>query len=227
MDQHPDLMSYWHDLIHQHEVSHSTELKLNAWDIENFLDSLLHLPESTLQIIQDCVDQGMDLMKVISTVNTLDINNHDHNLVFRDAFGTLQELTSGTPENHPLASAFGTLNDLNFDTGKGQVMQSAQSTLADRPSITIDNLGKVWRHDCDGSEHHVGYVDDGRFKNLVGAEVGYVHRGTFYTDHYMIKEYGKVHGGIIFNEDDKQIGTADTDLEGHAYLAFVVRGGMP
>lgn len=226
MENAPDLLSYWHDLINHHAHSGLDDDYSNAHDVQSLLDSLSHLPESTLELIQSKVDQGMD---IINVVNTLNLSDFGVNQSLGIAFGDSQDLQVGSLVGGGLSNAFGTLAELGLDVGKSSasVMESAQSTITSEPSITIRSDGFVWRHDADGDNHHVGYVSDGSFRNLSGKEVGYVDHGTFYTDHYMLKEYGCVHGGIIFNHDGKQIGTADTDLEGHAYLAFVVRGGMP
>lgn len=230
MDHNFDLMTYWHELIDHHEQGCSTDQHLNTDEIQHFLDSLPHLPEPTLQLIQDYVNRGMDIMTVISAVNSIDLNAANHSLDFSDAFGTLQDLGSKTSSIDSLSTAFGTLAEVSFDNAgkhsQASVMESAHSTLTNKPSVTIDSDGKVWRHNPDGGNHHVGYVDNGCFKNLMGREVGYAHHSQFYTDHYMIKEYGQVHGGIIFDDKGNKIGTADTDLEGHAYIAFIVRGGM-
>lgn len=149
-------------------------------------------------------------------------------------FGTLDDsgnVSEGLSGGNSLALAFGSLSDLGIDFHLSKenavVMESAHSTLTSQPSVTISNNGWVWRHDPDGSEHHVGYVSHGCFTNLNNDEVGYIKDGVFYPNHWTSDQAGSVEGGIIFDRYGKQIGNADTYLEGGAFMAFVVRGGQP
>lgn len=150
------------------------------------------------------------------------------------AFGTLDDsgnVSDGLSGENSFALAFGSLSDLGIDFHLNKenavVMESAHSTLTSQPSVTISNNGWVWRHDPDGSEHHVGYVSYGCFTNLNNDEVGYIRDGVFYAHHLSSEKSGWVEGSVIFDRHGNQIGSADTYLEGGAFMAFVVRGGQP
>ncbi|WP_353259226.1 5-fold beta-flower protein [Prochlorothrix hollandica] len=107
-------------------------------------------------------------------------------------------------------------------------LNSAQSSLttttSDQPYVTVNQSGSVYSHASSSSENWVGTVHGNSFENKQGNDLGHVSNGTVYDhwDHVI----GSVHGGHIFNAKGVQIGTASNDIEGAAYLFFIVKGGV-
>ncbi|GET42737.1 4-fold beta flower protein [Microseira wollei] len=105
-----------------------------------------------------------------------------------------------------------------------QVLNSSYSSAKDGPYINIDRYGDIHLHKLDGTTQTVGHVSGQQFYNWAGEHIGYLKNGHIYR---WINDtsVGRVEGGHIYQENGKEIGRADTDLEGAAHMLFVVRGG--
>ncbi len=105
-----------------------------------------------------------------------------------------------------------------------QVLNSSYSSAEDGPYINIDRHGDIHLHKLDGTTQTVGHVYGQQFYNSAGDHIGYLKNGHVYR---WINDtsVGRVESGHIYQENGKEIGRADTDLEGAAHMLFVVRGG--
>jgi YD repeat-containing protein len=96
------------------------------------------------------------------------------------------------------------------------------------PHIDIRDNGHIYLHQLNGDTHDVGDVRGHAMYNSSGWEVGYFKdNGEVYKYNYHSADnfIGKIDNGHIYNVDHKEIGRADTNLEGAAHLLFVVGGG--
>ena len=96
------------------------------------------------------------------------------------------------------------------------------------PHIDIRDDGHIYLHQLNGHTVDVGDVRGHAMYNSSGWEVGYfkdngeVYKYNYHSDDNFI---GKIENGHIYNVDHKEIGRADTNLEGAAHLLFAVGGG--
>ncbi|MEG5060738.1 hypothetical protein QUB60_22870 [Microcoleus sp. A2-C5] len=96
------------------------------------------------------------------------------------------------------------------------------------PHIDIRDNGHIYLHQLNGHTVDVGDVRGHAMYNSSGWEVGYFKdNGEVYKYNYHSADnfIGKIDNGHIYNVDHKEIGRADTNLEGAAHLLFVVGGG--
>ncbi|MEG4346618.1 hypothetical protein QUB70_25555 [Microcoleus sp. A003_D6] len=96
------------------------------------------------------------------------------------------------------------------------------------PHIDIRDSGHIYLHQLNGETVDVGYVRGHAMYNSSGWEVGYFKdNGEVYKYNYSSADncIGKVENGHIYNVEHKEIGRADTNLEGAAHLLFAVGGG--
>lgn len=96
------------------------------------------------------------------------------------------------------------------------------------PHIDIHDNGHIHLHQLNGETIDVGYVRGHTMYNSSGWEVGYFKdNGEVYKYNYSSSDncIGKVENGHIYNVGHKEIGRADTNLEGAAHLLFAVGGG--
>ncbi|MDF0553308.1 hypothetical protein [Kamptonema sp. UHCC 0994] len=106
-----------------------------------------------------------------------------------------------------------------------QVLHSSLSRSGDGPFINIDRSGDVHLHKLDGTTEVVGHVHGRDFYNSGGDHIGYLGKDGHIYRWADDSSVGRVESGHIYRENGKEVGRADTDLEGAAHMLFVVRGG--
>lgn len=104
-------------------------------------------------------------------------------------------------------------------------LNSVHSTCSDKPYLTFDSQGIVYRHDTDGNYHEVGRIKNNTYYNLEQHELGYLRDGCYYDSSNNEKQ-GSICAGNVYDNNHKKIATADTSTEGGAWIAFIEHGGL-
>jgi len=113
----------------------------------------------------------------------------------------------------------------NHTNAAPHVVNSSYSNSGDGPFIHIDRSGDVHLHKLDGTTQIVGHVNGRDFYNSANDHIGYLGKDGHIYRWADDSSVGRVESGHIYRENGKEVGRADTDLEGAAHMLFAVRGG--
>lgn len=91
--------------------------------------------------------------------------------------------------------------------------------------IHIDRTGDVHLHKLDGTTQVVGDVHGRDCYNSASEHIRYLSKNGQICRWADDSFVGRVESGYIDRENGKEVGRADTDLEGAAHRLFAVRGG--
>lgn len=150
-----------------------------------------------------------------------------------DAFGSLTNPTNLSLEYNTdltLSNEFGVNDSSNLalnplPNDHTLVFNSAHSPGDEKPYITIDQFGDVYRHDRDNFYHHVGHVRNNTYYNNRWDEIGYLKDGHYY-DASNDRLQGSICGVDVYDNNHHKIAVAETATEGGAWIAFIQHGGI-
>ncbi|MEG3930699.1 MULTISPECIES: hypothetical protein [unclassified Microcoleus] len=140
---------------------------------------------------------------------------HSHDIHHQDTHQHNSETGFASATNH---------HD-NHTNAAPHVVNSSYSNSGDGPFIHIDRSGDVHLHKLDGTTQVVGHVHGRDFYNSASEHIGYLSKNGHICRWADDTSVGRVESGHIYRENGKEVGRADTDLEGAAHMLFAVRGG--
>jgi hypothetical protein len=91
--------------------------------------------------------------------------------------------------------------------------------------VHIDKDGDIYLHKLNGKIQKVGYVDGKDFYNVSNEHLGYLRNDGHICKWRDDRSIGRIESGHLYM-NDKEIGRADTSMEGAAHIFFVVYGGQ-